>query len=222
MFGNRAGNGWRIAAAAVVCCVAASAPAASNLVVNGSFDDPSQPLKGWKTKYDLPGESWYEKNHECVSVVGTESGRAKVMRMQVSDQIAGWQGIRADSDAIPIEKGASYKFSAWARSTGPDCRIMIEGFRWKPGIKPHANPDYSELRKCYKFEQLFFGPQKAGDFGGVGHAWSHADMTLPKPKMTKMAQELYDQVRFLVVHLVGIGGKGGELFVDDVVIEKVK
>ena len=39
---------------------------------------------------------------------------------------------------------------------------------------------------------------------------------------TASAQELFDQVRFLVVHVVGIGGKGGELFVDDVVVEKVK
>ena len=44
MFGKRAGNGWRIAAAAVVCCVAAPAPAASNLVCNGSFDDAAQAL----------------------------------------------------------------------------------------------------------------------------------------------------------------------------------
>lgn len=221
MLGTCAGRAVR-GAAACVALAAAAASAGTNLVVNGSFDNADEPLKGWKTKYDLAGESWYEKNHECVAMAETEGGRPKVMKMQVSAQIAGWQGIRADSDPIPVEKGATYKFSAWAKSTGPDCRIMIEGFKWRPGIKPHANPDYSELRKCYKFTQLYFGAQKAGDFGGVGRGWSHADSTFPEAGMKPLQKEMYDQIRFFVVHVVGIGGKGGELYVDDVVVEKVK
>ncbi len=194
----------------------------TNLVVNGSFDDPAEPLKGWRTHYDLPGDSWYARNRELVSVVAQESGRTGVLRLHVPTRdIAINQGVKADSIPIPISPDQRYRFSAWARSTGPNCRILLEGYRWKPGVRPHDNPDISELRKCYKFTQLYFGTVKAGDMGGVGRSWSQASMEFPDAMKSDLQREIYSTIRFVVVHIVAIGGDAGDLLVDDVRLEPI-
>jgi len=194
--------------------------ARTNLVLNGSFDATDDPLRGWRTHYDLPGESWYADNRELVSVIAEESGRRAVLRLYVKTRdLAINQGVRADSEPIPFDPNLRYRFSVAARSTGPDCRILLEGYRWKPGIRPHPQPQFHELRKCYKFTQLYFGSQKAGDMGGVGRTWTTASMEIPGELKSDLQRELYQAIRFVVVHVVAIGGREGELFVDDVVLE---
>ena len=195
--------------------------ASDNLLANGSFDNAAAPLANWRITYDLPGEGQYIGNEKLVSVVPMESGRKQVLRFEVSAKVAGWQGVKTDSAPVPIEPNGKYRFSAAAKTTGPNCRIMLEGYKWRPGIKPHANPELSELRRMYKFAQLYYGGAKGGDFGNVGRSWSTASMTLPDTKMTDLAKEKYNEVKFLVAHIVGIGGGGGVLYVDDVKIEKI-
>ncbi len=213
---------WQMmAVAAMLGAAATAAPAGrTNLVANGSFDDPKDPLAGWRTDYNLPGESLYAQNRELVSVVPAEGGRKTVLRLNVkTDDLAINQGVKADSKPIPIETDVRYRFSVAAKSTGPNCRIMLEGYRWRPGIKPHPDPDLSELRKVYKFTQLFFGAQKAGDFGGIGKSWSTAESEFPDAFKSDLQKDLYGTMKFVVVHVVGIGGKAGDLHVDDVTLE---
>ncbi|MCX7819487.1 MAG: hypothetical protein N2652_09840 [Kiritimatiellae bacterium] len=205
---------------AILGLTAVATFARTNLVFNGSFDAPGEPLKGWRTHYDLPGESWYAENRQLVSVISEDAGRRNVLRLHVKTRdLAINQGVRADSEPIPFDPAVRYRFSAAARSTGPDCRILLEGYRWKPGIRPHERPDFSELRKCYKFVQLYFGPQKAGDMGGVGRAWSTASMEIPGELRSDLQGDIYNTIRFVIVHVVAIGGREGDLFVDDVVLE---
>lgn len=208
---------WIVWLSVLIRCGAA---ARTNLVFNGSFDAPGEPLKGWRTHYDLPGESWYAENRELVSVLVEEGGHRHVLRLHVkTHDLAINQGVKADSEPIPFDPNLRYRFSAAARSTGPDCRILLEGYRWKPGIRPHDRPAIHELRKCYKFTQLYFGPQKAGDMGGVGRAWSTATMEIPGELKSDIQREIYQTIRFVIVHVVAIGGRAGELYVDDVVLE---
>lgn len=199
----------------------AAEPAGANLVVNGSFDAEGDALAGWKWKYGLPGESEYFDNHEFISTTAEGGARKNVLKIHVPAKQAGWEGVKVDSAPVPIRKGARYSFSADARSTGPDARILLEGYRWRPGIKPHPNPELHELRKCYKFELLFFG-QAGGAFSGVGRGWKTASQVIPKDNMKDLQKQMFGQVEFVVVHLIGIGGGEGDLFVDNVRIEEVK
>ena len=210
-----------IAAVALVAAASVAAPGGrTNLVANGSFDDPTDGLANWRTDCNLPGESWYAQNRELVSVVTAEAGRKSVLRLYVkTDDLAINQGVKADSKPIPIDAATRYRFSAAAKSSGPNCRILLEGYRWRPGVKPHADPDLSELRKCYKFTQLYFGAQKAGDFGGIGRSWATASMEFPDKFKSDLQKGIYESMKFVVVHIVGIGGKAGDLHVDDVTLE---
>jgi hypothetical protein len=215
--------GFALLALAVIGLAPLAGLAGDNLVVNGSFDNPTNALQGWKTKYDLPGESWYAENDKHVSVVEHDGSQKKVLALwgDVAILQVPGQGTQADSDPIPYTPGSHYHFSALARSTGPNCRILVEGYRWRPGIKPHPQPALHELRKCYRFSQLYYGEEQTGTKGAVGPNWKRASTTFPEKKTTKLQQSMLDAIQFLVVHIIAIDGSEGYLYVDDVKIEKL-
>jgi hypothetical protein len=219
-----------------------------NILKNGSF---SNGLDGWRFKYDLDGESWYTNNHNHVTVITDEQTRqtmAKFTGTHVELQVPG-MGVKIDSAPAPIKSTDRFKMSCWARSTGPDCRILVYGYKWKPGIKPHPNPILPELRECYHSVQVYFSAAKlwregpaqfstkigGGDFGGVKKEWKQASVIFPDTHKWKatttsdmngqkisIGQEKWNSVEFLSIHMMAIGGRPGDLFVRDARIEKVQ
>lgn len=215
-------------AAGILALALATARAGTNLVVNGSFSNTNDPLTGWKYDYRDTDNSWYADNHEFVSVVEQEGPRRNVLSLKATGLKLDGSGVKVDSQAIPMVPNAKYKFSVWARSIGSDCRIMIEGYTWRPGIKPHANPEWWELRKCYKFHQLYFGNRNSGTKGGVLGSWSQASRTFPDDDLSELSRKNLEKVRFFVIHMVALGGNYDVrssnyyyLFVDDVVLEQL-
>ena len=224
---------WRMAALLLLAAGTAGAATNRNLVVNGSFDNANSPLYGWKYKYDLEGESWYFKNHEHVSVVPKEGGRKNVLALWGNYEIlqVPGQGTKVDSDPIPVKPGGKYRLTVSARSTGPDCRILVEGYKWRPGIKPHENPQLHELRRCYRSREVFFGGSKGGTSGGATPNWERQSTVFPKSEAKgeskgkaepKDDTSALDSVQFMVVHIVAIKGNEGNLYVDDVVLERME
>lgn len=204
---------------------ATPAGAASNLVVNGSFSASEDPLKGWRYIYDAAGDGWYANNHKLVAVVDKNNDRQKVLKLHGTAaelQVPG-QGVKVDSHPIPVDlsKG-KFRFSIFARSTGPTCRILIEGYRWAPGITPHEAPLNTELRKCYKFSQVYFGHEDAGTMARLSGAWQKGSTVFPADNLSDLAKKSLSQIKFLVIHIVAIGGYEGDLFVDDVRLEKIQ
>lgn len=213
---------WATAAALWTACATLAAAAPGNLLLNGGFDHPDDPLYGWKYKYDLEGESFYFTNHERVSVI-QEGTRKGVLSLYGNMQILfdTGQGTKVDSFPVRVEPGGRYKLSVTARSTGPSTRILIEGYKWKPGIKPHGNPQLHELRKCYKSRLVYFGGQKGGDISKVGKSWQTASQIVPDPGTPELGQKMFNQAEFLVVHIVAIDGSEGALLVDEVHLERL-
>jgi hypothetical protein len=209
----------------VLLALAGPARAATNLVVNGSFDDRESRLKGWKYRYD-PNEDknagWYVNNHDHVAVVESDGAQRNVLTLwgdYAILQVPG-QGTKVDSDPIPFDPKAKYRFSCRARTSGPNCRILLEGYKWRPGVKPHPGPGPSELRKCYKFSQLYFGGEKSGSRGGVSAAWTTDSSTFPEHTGRPLQEDMLKEVDFVIVHIVAIDGSEGYLYVDDVKLEK--
>ena len=219
-------SGWlALALGAALCGIGSNARAGSNLVVNGSFDAPDDHLSGWRYVYDAEGESWYANNHKLVSVVEKDGARQNVLKLHGTyTELQGTgQGVKVDSHPIPVEFGkGKFRFSISARSTGPGCRILIEGYRWAPGVTPHAGAANTELRKCYKFSQVYFGKQKAGEMAAPSTAWQKASTVFPEDKLSDQARKNLAQIKFLVVHIVAINGADGDLLVDDARIEKIQ
>jgi hypothetical protein len=207
----------------VVFSVATTVGAATNLVVNGGFDDSRGLAHGWKTQFAGPGESWYEKNHELVSVSAGDDKDQRHLRLNVATQfLADFPGVKSDSVPIPFDPGKAYRFSARSRSTGPDCRVMLEGYHWKPGVDPYDNPSMRDLRRCYRFKPLYFGAVKGGTTGSAGAAWSEASQVVSAKDLSTEAQKSFGKIQFVIVHIVGITGKAGDVYVDDVRLEPVE
>ncbi len=203
-----------------------TAVASTNLVVNGSFDDAADPLAAWQTAYTRAGESWYKDNPAYLKVVPRDGTRANVLRLHGTEAILNvpGQGVKVDSHPIPLKLDGTnrlYRFSAWARGTGPCCRILLEGYRWQTRVTPHANPSIYDLRKCYKFTQLYFGKEQAGDLSPVPSQWTFASQVFPEPPRSDIARRCQEQIEFVIVHVVAIAGHEGDLFVDDIRIEPV-
>jgi hypothetical protein len=78
-----------------------------------------------------------------------------------------------------------------ARATGPNCRLYVQGYRWKPTVKPHPHPTLYELRKCYKSHLLYFGRVEGGTMSNPDSTWRTASTTIPEA--VKELEELRQQ-----------------------------
>lgn len=227
------GHLFRWAAACAVWIPAATAVAGINLLINGSFDHPDGPLTGWKYDYRDTGNRFYEDNHTRVSVRPSDMNRRNVLALFGTREIL-WgtgQGTKVDSHPVPFDPEATYRLTAWGRSLkttdkdGPNARVYIEGYQWRPGVKPHPNPELSELRRIYKQGAgniLYFGRNDGGAFSNVTPRWQKGTCTFPMRDLSEQARRHLQRVQFITVHIVAIDRWDGYLLIDDVSLERIK
>ncbi len=205
----------------------------SNLVFNGSFDCPTNPLAGWMYDYTWLGNQFYNDNHTRVSWVKEDSGRKGVVKFSAGADVLENQGVWLDSKPFPYEFGAKYRLTVWARSegrngTGPNCRIYFVGYKWKSGIKPHPDPDLTEMAPnppgCIIKQGagyiVYFG-SKGRDFSDPKRSWTKGQTTFPREDPSDEEIKRLKMCDFLTVHICVLGGSAGDLYVDDVVVEKI-
>ena len=201
---------------------------AKNLLVNGGFDSTNPPFAGWKYNYETYDNSWWKDNHLFVALTNIPGAQNYALDLHADNFRLGNQGAFVDSYPVPMELNGKYRLTASARSTGCDARIMVEGYRWKPGIKPHPNPKLEELRKCYKFHVLNLRGGTPGIMSGVSKTWQRGSITFPEDKLAPLARENVNKVQFMVVHIIALGWDSSVpddyffyLYVDDVVLEQL-
>jgi len=228
-----------------------NALAGKNLVINGSFDDLEDPLKGWTHNYGFTGNTFYRDNHKYVSVIPRDGTRSNVLRLHGTFKLlwASGQGVKVDSKPIPFEQGARYKLSVRARSPeGANARIYIEGYKWKPGIRPHSDPQLYELQRIYKQgagHMLYLTGKNSrsakksvkksakksrkgptGVFSNPTRNWKQGACVFPAKNLSNLGKKHLKKVRFMVVHMIAINcpvkeSFEGDILVDDVVLERI-
>lgn len=177
-----------------------SAARAQSLLENGSFDDPADPFKGWLTDYAWTKNSFYIGNKDQLSIV-TEGAKKNVVKF--GD--AGDGGVKMECRAFPLEPGFKYVCNIDIKGGG--YRVYFAGYQWAPGIRPHDNPELSELRMIYKSKALT----------GTSDAWKQEKVELPGVTLSAAALEQLKKVRFLTVYIWMV--KPG--FLDNVTVTKV-
>lgn len=150
---------------------------ADGLLANGSFDHKDGPLTGWTTDYAFSGNSNYVGNKDRVTVV---AGRAVIK--PASDDGAG-----AKMECIPIAFEPGFKYTAKLDVKGGPYRIYFAGYKWKPGIRPHENPELGELRMIYK--------SKAAEGSSSGS--KRETIELPGVKLSAQAKSAIKGIRFI-------------------------
>lgn len=179
---------------------AAPATRAQSLLENGNFDHPTEPFKGWLTDYAWSGNSHYIGNKNHLSIV-TEGAKKNVVKF--GD--AGDAGVKMECRAFPLEPGFKYVCNLDIKGGG--YRVYFAGYQWAPGIRPHDNPELSELRMIYKSKALT----------GTSDAWKQEKVELPGVALSSAAREHLKKVRYLTLYIWMV--KPG--FVDNVTVTKV-
>lgn len=192
---------------------------AGNLVFNGTFDNPDDPLAGWRRTFDLPGESHYARNADYVSVVRDSFRMKNVLRIAVPPDLSK-PGVKVFSRPIPYDPDARYRFSVRARGSGVMCRILVIGYRWNPRVTDRDEPRLENLRETYRFPVLHFDRDGTGGMAVTPQRWQQAVMQLPGRDLSDLARRHLNRVDFVSVQLMAIQNPG-ELFVDDVRLEKL-
>ena len=198
-----------------------------NLLTNGDFEDEEDPLKGWTYIFD--NNKHYLNNHKYVSVTAdTASSRPHVLKLDASEHdVCINQGVQIYSPPVRFDPKKLYKVSLSARSTGPKCRIYAIGYRWKPGVKKSAHPEFSDLREAVRFQPIYFNNAKTGAFSFVPKQWKRAERLIPTHDRSELQQTHLENCEWLMLKILALDATGvdkcdeGILYVDDVKIQEI-
>jgi hypothetical protein len=157
---------------------------AENLLANGNFDHKDGPLTGWITDYAFSGNSHYMNNKNCVSVI---DGKAVF-------KDNGVDGVKLECRPMAIEPG--FKYTAKLDVKGGPSRIYIAGYKWKPGVRPHDNPELGELRMIYKSNAIVTESLSAV---------KRETIELPGVKLSPQAKTALKEVRFISLFIYMLG-----------------
>ena len=206
---------------------------AGNLVKNGHFDDPTDPLNHWIYTFD--NNKWYLKNHTYVSVVEDKASMRKhVLRLDASiHDVCINQGVQVYTAPIRFDPKKKYKISLSARSIGvkggpgPKCRIYPIGYRWSPRATKSNDPAFLDLREACRFQVIYFNNAETGEFSNVPTQWKRVERVIPTPGRSQLQQSHLENSEWLMLKIMALDATGvdkcneGYLYVDDVKIEEI-
>jgi len=204
-----------------------------NLVKNGHFDDPEDPLNHWIYVFDH--NKHYMKNHEYVSVVEDKASmRPHVLRLDASvHEVCINQGVMIYTAPIRFDPKKKYKISFSARSIGtkggpgPKCRIYPIAYRWHPKAVKSNNPSFADLREAARLQPIYFDNSETGEFSNVPSQWKRVERVYPTPGRSELQQSHLENCEWLMLKILALDATGvdkcntGYLFVDDVKIEEI-
>lgn len=207
-----------------------------NLIKNGNFDDPQDPLNHWIYVFDH--NKHYMKNHTYVSVVPDKvSTRKHVLQLDASiHEVCINQGVQVYTAPIRYNPNKSYKISLSARSIGvkggpgPSCRIYPIAYRWHPKAVKSDTPAFLDLREDVRFQPIYFdngGPNETGPFSHVQRQWTRAERVIPDPNRSQQQQHHLENCEWLMLKILAMDAIGvdkcnnGYLYISDVKIQEI-
>ena len=216
----------RLAAWCFLGVAAGQALAASNLIVNGSFDAPGDPLQGWSADYTHEGISHYMQNAARVAVVPSEGGRSQVLHLDGSTE----PGTKVESSLIPFDPKGRYRATLFVK--GGPYRIQFRGYQWRPGVRPHPDPKPEALRQVYRGKEDVGQPasghlvKRTGAVTGANAPWKRVTVELPGTAASDLSLKSLSKVRFIRLYVYTWNPDAGKnersvLFIDEAVVERI-
>lgn len=185
-----------------------------NLMVNGAFEDPENPTKYWTYDYKALQNDNYIGNDKWVTLLPAFGGKKNVLKMEITDATSGGGGVWVDSPLIPFEQGCRYRFSLTIQASAP-YHIYVQGYQWKPGIKPYDNPSWFDMRARFKGS---FNPIDDKNVNLKG--WTTIRRDFPEKQLSSLAMPNIKAVKFVSLHICGITGNG-LIYIKELVVEKL-
>ncbi|MBN2302199.1 MAG: hypothetical protein JXN60_06765 [Lentisphaerae bacterium] len=181
----------------MVCaaCFRPEAVCADNLCINGDFNTVTNENKPYGWIYDL---AWtkrgpWKNNTQYVSIKEKDGVRKNVLALAMGNALLHDESV-VISNLMPFEQGKTYKISFDGRTDGAAERIYIRGYKWKSGIKPHDNPELSELQDIYHGKP----------FEPLTKSWKRMTLNFPyfsKTKSSELNQASLKNIRFFALYI---------------------
>lgn len=180
-------------------CAACSMPEparAENLCINGEFNVVTNGNKPYGWIYDLSfaDRTPWKNNPRYVTVKEKEGSRKNVLALEMGNIGARDEAV-VISNIIPFDQTKKYKIAFDGRTEGPMERIYIRGYKWKSGIKPHENPEFSELQDIYHGKP----------FEALGRSWKRVTREFPyysKTDSSELNLSHLKSIRFIVLYVI--------------------
>lgn len=185
-----------------------------NLVVNGDFEDPENPTKGWTLDWDWNGSSVNANNLKNVTILPKDGLKKNVLRLEHHNKEAPFL-----SPVVPFEYGKTYEISFDVKiNKGAGERIYIAGYKWKPGVRPYENPHTGDLRKIYQGKNI----------AGIGTAWKRISIKFPGSSyddLSPLAKQSLQPTRVIGLYCVMVEDEnpvpGEAVFIDNLIIKEL-
>jgi hypothetical protein len=171
----------------------------ANLVRNPGFEAPDAGGKG-PIDWQAPGAL---VTGGVVTWTANPDGPGKVIKYDMDEDTAGAYGMAYYSDWIPIEPGATYRFSCRYKSLGPTVKIFLKGYHEFPSQEGFP----AQRRETYRRQVHPAGEKNQWNSVVADFIPSHAN---PNQQPTWMKVDLYAY------------WPKGVVFWDDIVLKKVR
>lgn len=179
---------------------------------NGTFTLGENHLEGWNLDYDWTGISHQQGNHLNASFLPIFSAKKNVMQMKVP---SGYES-KIECKLIPYEPGDRYKCTFDIYIENVNMKMLFNGYRFKPGVRPYEEPKLQDLRRIYKTDQKDMN---------MGKRWQSMTMYFPTtPQVSSTAYDHLKKVRYICMFLYVPGHtyfKDGNFYLSNVKITKL-
>ena len=120
---------------------AAGARAQSNLIPNPDFNDPVNPLKGWRI--DFPDQGTYAQKNAGYYKISTDKkmGSANVVEVSIPGPVAENEGAKIESAFVPAKGGGTYKISVQCLTEDLSVKVYCDGYAIDPTPPGAPNMD---------------------------------------------------------------------------------
>ena len=120
--------------------LASGAHAQSNLIPNPDFNDPANPLKGWRIEF--PDQGSYAKNPGYFKISADKKmGSANVVEVTLPKAVAENEGGKIESAFIPAKPGGTYKASVQCMTGDFSVKVYCDAYALDPTPPGAPNMD---------------------------------------------------------------------------------
>ncbi len=111
------------------------------------------------------------------------------------------------SQPFAVDPAFRYRFTAEMRASAGNAWAVVEGYRWQPGVKPHAKaPRPEELQKIWRSQPLLFNEKTAWflrdqEFANPPAQWGSAALEFPAAEQSVHERRAWRQVEFCRVYV---------------------
>ncbi len=121
-----------------------------NLCYNSDFSSEKGHFDGWNLDFDWTGNSYWQGNHLNASYLPIYLGKKNVLKMIVPKDYES----KLETPLVAYAAGERYRCTFDIYVDSVNMKARINGYNFKPGIRPYEKPQLQDMRPTFRTEQI--------------------------------------------------------------------